>query len=553
MITTKSILSSLSELDQIELNTECDVLSSLTDSYMKSIHILEHYEGNDLSVFSIFMEDGDNNQQQQSSNDEDNRSVWQKAAGNKNENIVFRILAYIPRLLKEFWKWLTKEENKNPPETQEKKKKALKTFGERLDEMSESEIDELELKMNEDLPEGTSIKIDRDTHQISFKNVKGALDSIDDLMGIGKNIWNIGESIKKEPENIQKILDEINAVKTGEKPMSANAIFMSTDEIGNVSDKANALNKNLTAGIGVIGSYFDNLAKSSEASGRDDKFAESISNASKKLLGIQNTVVSALSPITGFMSHVLKWVGLAKGANIMHEDYMAMVGKQIGFRDIDINFVKYVLLQKDVDKLNAEYNQQRENIKQLNELMSKIESGQDSSDPEKTAQNITIATFIAKYDQRLLTIIKKMRDNHETWNDFKNKSEMSAYDENAVWGAYCRHIMEWICSWWSSTFNETIDPNTGEGFNDTIDGNFFGKGTHTDAEYNNWKKIKVEEWIRNRKLAADPNYNKGNIELFGKVIGGSVGQFFSNMTDSLKRRELSATSWDSTHNYKRNI
>ena len=131
-----SLQSYLDEIDNSYFVSECEVLSSLSDEYDKSVLLLEYYQGNDLSSFQLFVMEGET--EKKSDDEEDNRSIWEKAAGDKNEHIILRILQYIPRLLKEFWKWLTKE--KSDPNKKEGTKRGFKSLEERIN-VCKSEAD----------------------------------------------------------------------------------------------------------------------------------------------------------------------------------------------------------------------------------------------------------------------------------------------------------------------------------------------------------------------------------------------------------------------------
>ena len=80
------ILNDIDTIDDCMLEAEMNVLTALCDVYEKSAVILENYEGDDYSCFDIF---------QEGISDQLNKPVL----GEKGENIIKRIILFIPRLL----------------------------------------------------------------------------------------------------------------------------------------------------------------------------------------------------------------------------------------------------------------------------------------------------------------------------------------------------------------------------------------------------------------------------------------------------------------------
>ena len=82
----QEILSAIDNIDDIVQESEMNVLNALYDTYEKSIMLLEHYEGDALYDFDIFQEGF--------------KDVINEAKGSKGENIIKKILLFIPRLLR---------------------------------------------------------------------------------------------------------------------------------------------------------------------------------------------------------------------------------------------------------------------------------------------------------------------------------------------------------------------------------------------------------------------------------------------------------------------
>ena len=84
------ILSSIDNIDDCVMEAELNVLNAMINEYDKAIMIMENYNGNDYSSFDIF---------QESVIMEDGEKKPQPIFGNKGENIIKRILMFIPRLI----------------------------------------------------------------------------------------------------------------------------------------------------------------------------------------------------------------------------------------------------------------------------------------------------------------------------------------------------------------------------------------------------------------------------------------------------------------------
>ena len=78
------ILQSIDYLDDLIQESEINVLTALCDVYEKTCTIMEHYEGDALSDFDIFQEG----------------FVQESDDVGKKENIIKKILLFIPRLLR---------------------------------------------------------------------------------------------------------------------------------------------------------------------------------------------------------------------------------------------------------------------------------------------------------------------------------------------------------------------------------------------------------------------------------------------------------------------
>ena len=349
----------LDEIDNSYLVSECDVLSSLSDEYDKSVLILEYYQGNDLSSFQLFVMESETEKQ---SDEEDNRSIWQKAAGDKNEHIILRILQYIPRLLKEFWKWLTKE--KSDSNKKEGTSRGFKSLEERINACkSEADFEQIESELNEGKGENDpQIMIDRKTKQIAFKTHKGFIETSDDLLALYEQLLKIKEHIEQRPDDFKSILNEINDIKAGDKKMSFTPIALSIEAVAKSMSDADDLGNNFANIIATIGSYCEGQQQRAEELGEDDELMTALTNVSKKLLAIQNTVQNWLGPVRNITNRIYRWFNFGKEIHKSTEGASAsnIVNAAMGSLAMkshqDLIFTKFIINKgfKDNNNVNPE-------------------------------------------------------------------------------------------------------------------------------------------------------------------------------------------------------
>ena len=93
------VMGSIDDIDHITNESDLNVLTALTDSYEKASVILENYEGDDLSSFSIFQE---------------GTVLDEVRKQGKDDPALVRILLFIPRLIKQMIASIGKSVKDNP-------------------------------------------------------------------------------------------------------------------------------------------------------------------------------------------------------------------------------------------------------------------------------------------------------------------------------------------------------------------------------------------------------------------------------------------------------
>ena len=118
------ILSAIDNIDSTIMESEMNVMSSIINTYEKSLMILEHCDDNsDVSSYDIFQEGIGS----KIGNAIDKLDDKMKAK--PNENIIKKILLFIPRLLMKFVQFIRRIVSKSKPLSQETINKAKQSVG----------------------------------------------------------------------------------------------------------------------------------------------------------------------------------------------------------------------------------------------------------------------------------------------------------------------------------------------------------------------------------------------------------------------------------------
>ena len=124
-----TILSGIEQIEELTLEAEMSVIKALCDCYEKQAMILEYSTSEDVSEFSVFQEGF--------------KDVLNEAKGSKNENIVLRILKFIPRLVMGLVrmirsKWGGKDKIKQLEDDIADLKKMNEKYGDKIRELESS-------------------------------------------------------------------------------------------------------------------------------------------------------------------------------------------------------------------------------------------------------------------------------------------------------------------------------------------------------------------------------------------------------------------------------
>jgi len=156
-------MNDISQIEELTLEAEMSVIKALCDCYEKQAMILEYSTSEDVSEFSVFQEGF--------------KDVLNEAKGNKNENIVLRILKFIPRLLIGLAKmikskWGGKDKIKQLEDDIAALKKMNEKYGDKIRELESRIILKADKKLVYDEVNNAAGRLTKDVHD----NQKDILD-----------------------------------------------------------------------------------------------------------------------------------------------------------------------------------------------------------------------------------------------------------------------------------------------------------------------------------------------------------------------------------------
>lgn len=99
--TRDEVLSSIGSLNSVVMESQLEILLSLTESADKAVMLMENYSGDDLDMFAIFQEAEESAVQQ--GDPATNNSADAKK---KNDSFFMKILMFIPNVLRKLWQFI---------------------------------------------------------------------------------------------------------------------------------------------------------------------------------------------------------------------------------------------------------------------------------------------------------------------------------------------------------------------------------------------------------------------------------------------------------------
>ena len=229
-----TILSGIDQIEELTLEAEMSVIKALCDCYEKQAMILEYSTSEDISEFSVFQEGF--------------KDVLNEAKGSKNENIVLRILKFIPKLLIGLAKMIkSKWGGKSKIKQLEDDIAAL----ERMNEKYSDKIASLEADL--------STKVDK-----SYVRDK-VRDAEDRLHGKINNNWQDINNLKGAQAGLEKIIDDIDNREELRDRVNKKAQFDNANRISDLEYKLQKANKRMDSQDGKLNSLDDDRRRDNES------------------------------------------------------------------------------------------------------------------------------------------------------------------------------------------------------------------------------------------------------------------------------------------------
>ena len=295
----EEMLSYINDIDDTIMEYELEVTNALVDSYQKALTIMENYNGDSITDFSIFQEgfilEADEN-------DKSNFTFRQTDADGNKESIVKSVLYAIPRLIKFLIDCIKKKMNKNSVEKLENNVTAINDMTDGEKEICDNAIANASTTVNTNSQESSN-----NNNEDSF-NKKGIIDI---LHGIDKERRNSAR-IRKVGKFVAKTAaiagagaiaynqrDNIaNVTKKGVNKVKDKAVNAVNDKIRQVSDKI----------TNAVQPAVDALEKS----------AEKVQEAARICV---NFAHKAIESIKRFIKTILSYIpGLKRDPSIINEE-----------------------------------------------------------------------------------------------------------------------------------------------------------------------------------------------------------------------------------------
>ena len=295
----EEMLSYINDIDDTIMEYELEVTNALVDSYQKALTIMENYNGDSITDFSIFQEgfilEADEN-------DKSNFTFRQTDADGNKESIVKSVLYAIPRLIKFLIDCIKKKMNKNSVEKLENNVTAINDMTDGEKEICDNAIANASTTVNTNSQESSN-----NNNEVSFnkKEIIDIVHGIDKERRRSARIRKVGKFVAKtaaiagagaiaynQRDNIA------NATKKGVNKVKDKAVNAVNDKIQQVSDKI----------TNAVQPAVDALEKS----------AEKVQEAARICV---NFAHKAIESIKRFIKTILSYIpGLKRDPSIINEE-----------------------------------------------------------------------------------------------------------------------------------------------------------------------------------------------------------------------------------------
>ena len=330
----EEILSAIDDIDMTSSESEVCVIESIVNAYDKSFMIMENYENDDLSSFSIFQEG------------EILDTV--KKESKKDDNKFITILMFIPRLIRAFIRSI------KPPKDAKETANKLKDFSKKFDKLSTSEKERKVKDLNEQFAGKFECYLDEKSGKIKFKRNKA---EIINKLGLHLTLvfstYNLYKRISSEldvlnPSSIRSFIDDCDKVIHGDTSISKVDLFEGgIDAFGDALSDFFALSSEITVIGAEISTKLNDIAK-------NDMIKDVPNEKKQELIKNMNDLVSRITNINAMISAAVGSFKMLKNAGSMLVDFFR--GRENKRKELD-DIVRYVIEHnpKRDDESETEY------------------------------------------------------------------------------------------------------------------------------------------------------------------------------------------------------
>lgn len=312
----EEMLSYINDIDDTIMEYELEVTNALVDSYQKALTIMENYNGDSITDFSIFQEgfilEADEN-------DKSNFTFRQTDADGNKESIVKSVLYAIPRLIKFLIDCIKKKMNKNSVEKLENNVTAINDMTDGEKEICDNAIANASTTVNTNSQESSN-----NNNEVSFnkKEIIDIVHGIEKERRKSERIRKVGKFVAKtaaiagagaiaynQRDNIA------NVTKKGVNKVKDKAVNAVSDKIQQVSNKiTNTANDK----IQQVGDKITNAVQ--PAVDALEKSAEKVQEAARICV---NFAHKAIESIKRFIKTILNYIPgfkIKKDPSIINEE-----------------------------------------------------------------------------------------------------------------------------------------------------------------------------------------------------------------------------------------
>lgn len=299
----EEILSAIDNIDRASGDSETCVIESIVDAYDKSFMIMENYENDDLSSFSIFQEG------------EILDTV--KKESKKDDNKFITILKFIPRLIRAFIKSI------KPPKDAKETANKLKDFSKKFDKLSKSEKERKVKELNEQFNGKAECYLDEKSGKIKFKRDKTEIiNKLGLHLTLVLSTYNLYKRISTEldilnPSNILSFIDDCDKVIHGDKSISkVDLLEGGVDALGDALSNFFAMSSEITVIGAEISTKLEDIV-------RKDMIKDVPNDKKQELIKNMNNLVSRITNINAMISAAVGSVGMLKDLASMLSDFLS--------------------------------------------------------------------------------------------------------------------------------------------------------------------------------------------------------------------------------------